>query len=306
MKGFWSRYRGYLLSLLIHLSLLLFFANVQLIPTVITEEGVKIEWVDLNEESTKDEKLKRRQIVEQDEIPVNNDTPLDNYKLSRNDQRVFEETKAKNHGDFKNSKGDGDNKAAVALQGSDAAEPTEPNQSPTKNESKAPKAVAKKFSFSDFAPKTVQAPSLRKPSARLVSAGSGQAGSATDDYLKDIKTGTQTLLNTREFIYYSYYNRIKSKLKQQWEPKIKGKITRILQQGRTISSLQDKITRLVITLDRSGELVKIQVRGRSGYHELDEAAIDAFRAAAPFPNPPEGIADRLGEIKINWDFVLES
>jgi len=259
-------------------------------------------------------------------VALNDDTPLDNYKLSRHNQRVFEETKAKNRGDFKNTQEEGDN--TLAAQGSKAnsssqdkvkeksiakatknhnskepANKVEPSKEAlTSNESQ----TNQKFSFNDFAPKTVQPLSMKRQMASLSSQGSGQAGSATDDYLKKVKTGTQTLLNTREFVYFSYYNRIKAKLKQQWEPQIKSKITRILQQGRQISTVSDKITRLVITLDKSGELVKIQVRGQSGYHELDEAAIDAFRAAAPFPNPPKGIQDKLGEIKINWDFVLES
>ena len=45
--------------------------------------------------------------------------------------------------------------------------------------------------------------------------------------LKDVDEGPQTILNTREFVYYSYYSRIKSKLQQFWEPKIKEKMTHI-------------------------------------------------------------------------------
>jgi len=136
--------------------------------------------------------------------------------------------------------------------------------------------------------------------------GGGEGPSATDDHLKNIATGMQTLLSTREFVYYSYYNRIKDKLRQYWEPKIKEKMERILRQGRTIASSSDRITRIVIILDNKGTLVKIQVVGQSGVQDLDEAAIEAFRAAAPFPNPPKGIVEQDGTIKIRWDFILEA
>ena len=36
------------------------------------------------------------------------------------------------------------------------------------------------------------------------------------------------------------------------------------------------------------------------------AAIEAFKEAAPFPNPPAGIVESDGTIKIRWDFVLEA
>ncbi len=73
-----------------------------------------------------------------------------------------------------------------------------------------------------------------------------------------------------------------------------------------IASSQDRITRVVIVLNEQGTLVGVQVIGASGVQDLDEAAIEAFRAAAPFPNPPKGIVDQDGKIKIRWDFILEA
>ena len=135
---------------------------------------------------------------------------------------------------------------------------------------------------------------------------SGAEVSQNDDYLKDVVAGAETLLKTREFVYYSYYNRIKKKLKQHWEPRIQEKIVKILRKGRKIASVNDKITHLVITLDEHGELKRIQVKQASGYNDLDDAAIEAFRAAAPFPNPPKGIVTGRGEVQIPWSFVLET
>jgi TonB family protein len=63
---------------------------------------------------------------------------------------------------------------------------------------------------------------------------------------------------------------------------------------------------VIIHLNDQGVLIRVQVVGQSGVSDLDDAAVEAFKAAAPFPNPPKGIVDGDGTIKIRWDFVLES
>ena len=116
----------------------------------------------------------------------------------------------------------------------------------------------------------------------------------------------ETLLSTREFIYFAYYERIKNKLRQYWEPKIKEKMQRAMREGRAIASSSDRVTKVIIFLDAKGTLVKVQVVDGSGVRDLDDAAVEAFRAAAPFPNPPKGIIGPDGFVTINWDFVLEA
>ena len=124
--------------------------------------------------------------------------------------------------------------------------------------------------------------------------------------LKELPKGMETVLSTREFLYYSYYSRIKGKIRQYWEPIIKKKVAKILRQGRSIASAQDRITKIVIVLNDRGILEKVQVLGESGLRDLDSAAVEAFRAAAPFPNPPRGMVEGDGKIRIRWDFILEA
>ncbi len=159
--------------------------------------------------------------------------------------------------------------------------------------------------FKDLVPSFIPAPPIEAESNQIAQGG-GDGASTSDDHLKDIDVGSQTLLSTREFVYFSYYNRIKEKLRQYWEPKIKEKITHILRQGRHIASDSDHTTRIVIVLDRKGFLQHVQVKSGSGVEDLDDAAVEAFRAAAPFPNPPKGIVDPDGTVKINWDFIIEA
>ena len=81
----------------------------------------------------------------------------------------------------------------------------------------------------------------------------------------------------------------------------------MLRQGRELASAEeDRITRVIIILDDGGILQGVQVLEESGVRDLDDAAVEAFRAAAPFPNPPKGIIEDDGTVKIHWDFVLEA
>lgn len=260
------------------------------------------------------EQQTRGQIVTQDQR-LNDEIPQDSKYLSKFNQRVEKETRAELNDRFRNSTGAGGPQAQQATPGeaekireqtlSDNAE----KRKDPKTEQKRPKQVytspdgiASDRSLQDFKPDFRPKPQPMGTQAR----GGGDGPSATDDHLKDVAKGMQTLLSTREFVYYSYYNRIKERLRQYWEPKIKEKLERVMRQGRTIASDVDRITKCVIILDSSGTLVRVQIVGASGLVDLDDAAVEAFRAAAPFPNPPEGIVEQDGLIRIRWDFILEA
>lgn len=259
-----------------------------------------------------DAKSKAQQIVSSDDRRLNDEKDPNAKYLSQFDQKVVRETRALKSGKFANTGGKG--AAAAPAQ----AKPETPSDTEKSQETLATKSDIKTFQGGDLAvtPKTGLAafnPSFRKlpvvpdpTAAPNETSGDGREISATDDHLKDVPSGLDTMLSTREFLYYSYYNRIKSQLRQHWEPKIKEKFTKIVRQGRTIASEGDKITRVIIILDDRGTLIRVQVVGRSGITDLDDAAVEAFRAAAPFPNPPKGIVEADGTIKIRWDFVLEA
>lgn len=271
-----------------------------------------------------------KQIVDAGEKRINDELDKNAKYLSRYNQTVVKETKAAKHGKFENTAGQGPTKA-----------PRAPQPAPTQGtpvQSDVAKSEAKSLETSKEKPLNIDidengdvsvggtakpktglqafSPSFRKlprvpdptqPTAENETApGDGREQSATDDHLKDVPTGMQTMLSTREFVYYSYYNRIKDKLRQYWEPKIKEKFERVVRQGRHIATEGDKITKVIIILDDRGTLIKVQVLSASGVQDLDDAAVEAFRAAAPFPNPPKGIVEDDGTIKIRWDFVLEA
>lgn len=129
--------------------------------------------------------------------------------------------------------------------------------------------------------------------------------STTDDYLPEVKVGAETALNTREFKFYSYFERIKERLRIYWEPVLQEKIQRLYGQGNTDLSENDLITKLHVVLNQKGELSKIVITKNSGYEEIDEAALIAFEKAAPFPNPPSGMIED-GKVQLTWSFVVQT
>ena len=286
-------------SLFIHLSAALFL---YFKPAPNREpKSVEFEIVE-KDNSKKNFDNKANQIVDQGEKRINDEIDEKTKYLSRYNQKVVEQTKAANSGKFQN-----DAKMGAA--------PKKPEQQKLEQEKKkvaknSPETKKKAIEarpdgdiplpkLSDLQPQfhwDKVAPGVENPGPQ----------SQTDDFLKDMKNGPQTLLSSREFVYYSYYSRIKDRLRLFWEPKIKEKVNRLFASGRHLASDEEKITRLIIVLDKNGILVKVQVLGPSGVQDLDDAAVEAFQLAAPFPNPPKGIVEADGTIKIRWDFILEA
>lgn len=260
------------------------------------------------------EEILDRQIVQQDERSVNETEPDKAKYLSAKNQDVKKETVSQNRGEFRNA-----NKAQAQGQKQEqkTAENTKQDKDTNKfrgDESKSKNGADKKVSLlKDLSRPYDPAGMFEKAEKQQLQAASsptptGTPGEAsqTNDYLKGKDPGLETLLKTKEFKYYTYYNRIRRRLSEYWEPAVKEKMERMFKQGRSIASTEEKITKLLIVLDQKGVLTKVQVVLDSGVRDLDEAAIEAFRSAAPFPNPPQGIADADGTIKIRWDFILET
>ncbi|MCM2322888.1 MAG: TonB C-terminal domain-containing protein [Oligoflexia bacterium] len=131
-------------------------------------------------------------------------------------------------------------------------------------------------------------------------------GQLPQDYVRGLQQGEQTALNTREFVFFGYYQRIRDRLDRAWVPILREKLVRHYRSGRQLASDMDYVTKVVVILNLHGEIVRVQLIGESGTRDLDEAAIKAFNRAGPFPNPPRGIVDANGEIQIPWEFILKT
>ncbi|PIS10865.1 MAG: energy transducer TonB [Bdellovibrio sp. CG10_big_fil_rev_8_21_14_0_10_47_8] len=253
---------------------------------------------------TNPEKLK--QVVDQDEKAVNDEIPDTTKFLSQHNQVVKKQTVANQLGQFQNRR-------QVGPQGSGGKPKLKVTDlTPKMNFEKIVRDhEQKEMQIEKSLDQEAMAVAHKKRSS-AESASNPQKGnggvesSQTTDYLKDVEKGSETLLSSREFVYHTFYSRIRRQLNQFWIGKVRDKLAKIVKEGRSIASTEDHVTKLLITLDRKGLLMKVQVVSDSGVRDLDDAAIEAFKEAAPFPNPPNGIVDPDGTIKIRWDFVLEA
>ncbi len=271
------------ISLIVHLSVVFvhFAKNNQNVVTANSEKKEERVRVIFEEQLRPKKKL---QIV-QNEEKENTDKPLDSIFLGKTNQKFDRQTVAKNIGEFKNRE-------------SELIRPEEKSEKIDKEMVKNGKGKIKleDLSFSQiniakFKPKT---------NKRLNSTGAA----STTDYIEDIPLSDMTNLNTTEFKFYGFYHRIRQKLEQYWGNSLREKAELLSRQGRKVASQTDKITSLAIYLDTKGNILKIQLKGTSGIKELDDAAIESFNKAGPFPNPPQGMMNN-GVAVIEWGFVVK-
>jgi len=222
--------------------------------------------------------------------------------LSDRNQTAKEQTKAKSIDDFRKKQGSG-LKAEKSIARPPVPTTGNPNQETAPTESEVVEnpidAVVKpegKGVKRDWKTLTLK---------DLGVGGDGGATASTDDRLNGVEDGERTILSTREYRYFSYYHRIKELLRQYWKPTVERKLYKLWEKGKSVSE-EEMVTRVLVLLNPEGKIEKISRVTSSGFGELDEAAIEAFHRAGPFPNPPRGIIDDDGFVRIRWDFILKT
>lgn len=120
------------------------------------------------------------------------------------------------------------------------------------------------------------------------------------DYVPGIDRGAIARLNTVESKNYGYFLRIKKQIEGFWGASIETIIRQYyLNQERRVF-----MTHLEVTMNERGELLKVMIFNPSGKELLDNAAVNAFRRAGPFPNPPKDLIEN-GLVKIKWSFMVD-
>ncbi len=131
-------------------------------------------------------------------------------------------------------------------------------------------------------------------------------GTRPEDYVKGMKESDQTALNTKEFLFYGYFQRIRERLDRAWVKILRVKLALYYNSGHQLANDMDHTTQVLVVLNRTGEIVRVELVNESGTRALDDAAIEAFNQAGPFPNPPKGMTDVNGEVRVPWDFILKT
>lgn len=128
------------------------------------------------------------------------------------------------------------------------------------------------------------------------------SGAPSNDHITGLPEGEETLLNTREFKYATFFNRVKRGVSNHWNP---AKVYMERDPYGNIYGVRDRYTVLNVELDAAGALADMNVAHSCGLDFLDEEAMAAFRKASPFPNPPAGLLDERGRIAFQFGFYFE-
>ena len=113
-----------------------------------------------------------------------------------------------------------------------------------------------------------------------------RGGAPSNDAIVGVEEGEGTFLNTKEFKYASFFNRVKRDVTRVWNPMPDWQ--REDPTGQLYGHIQKK-TLLRVVLDGEGTVVDVKVARSSTIEFLDKAAVNAFWNCRQFPNPPKGL-----------------
>lgn len=244
------------------------------------------------------QELKGKQIVQTEQSKYEK---VKAAKFLSNKNNSFErETKSANVGSFKS-----------AAKGERTAKANRNQQA----QRKVLKQKLKKIRLSDLGLKSFDAPVFKQKRKQhkknLVRKGlktgkkKGIGLGQSNDFLEDMPLGDFTKLNTQEYEFYGFYHRVRQKLEQFWGANIQEQAEKIFKSGRSLANDSNLVTGLMISLNSKGEIIDILLKSTSGIKELDDAAIESFNQAGPFPNPPKGMI-KQGRAVIEWGFVVNT
>jgi TonB family protein len=109
------------------------------------------------------------------------------------------------------------------------------------------------------------------------------AGAPANDYLPEVEVDAETRLNAWRWKHATFFNRVADAIRREWQG------GEVLQQNDPVGQVygfEERMTVVQVTLDRSGNVLDVNVSSPSGANPLDDEAVRAFKEAGPFSNPP--------------------
>lgn len=127
------------------------------------------------------------------------------------------------------------------------------------------------------------------------------AGAAPNDYL-DLDEGDGTFLNTKEWKYSGFFNRVKQSVATQWNP---NSALHVRDPTGNIYGGHDRFTLLQVTLDDQGSVKNVHVEKSCGVDFLDLEAVHSFERVSRFPNPPSGLLEADATVRFEFGFFID-
>lgn len=125
------------------------------------------------------------------------------------------------------------------------------------------------------------------------------AGAPNNDLLDEDK-GTSVNLNTNEFLFANYLNRIRRLVNFYWQQNLDNL------PSSTMITKSAYATQVDVVLSSHGALASISIIEESGSPAIDHCVVDAFEMAGPFPNPPEQLVSPDGQVYLpDFGFTVQ-
>ena len=118
----------------------------------------------------------------------------------------------------------------------------------------------------------------------------------------DVSVGSFTALNTDRYTYYTFYARIEELVRFRWESQVGRAIDSFDRATMLQASDRNWVTQVEFLLDARGELKQAIIMKSSGIKKFDLAAVNAFKEARIFPNPPKELVEDDGFIHLKYTF----
>jgi TonB family protein len=284
--------RAVFLSLLFHIVLVIILSSMASNPTMKHPDVTEVDIVSPQEQARPKPKVEK-QIVRNafvpDKLKVQDDESLAKY-LSQERQRVKKESQAALSGLTQNREGQA--RQDTAKQG---------------NSGKSEKSEALKKAQRDLARegfKTWDPSRELKEMNRTTSAGSSGASTNSDYLPNTVSVGSFTALNTDRFTFYTFYARIEELVRFRWETRVQSAIDSF--DRGTVMNLGNRSwnSSIEFLLTPDGRLKSALLMKPSGVKQFDQAAINAFREAGIFPNPPQEMVQEDGLIHLQFGFTV--
>lgn len=124
------------------------------------------------------------------------------------------------------------------------------------------------------------------------------------EHIPGIEQGAFTALNTNQFTYYAFFNRMHEQVRNRWIGLVRNYVHSRAPQELEVLAKHDRTTVVEIILGPGGQFIKGILHTSSGDSGLDGLHGQAFRVAAPFPNPPQGMFEPDGFIHLKYTFFV--
>ncbi|MBI4403675.1 MAG: TonB C-terminal domain-containing protein [Deltaproteobacteria bacterium] len=129
-------------------------------------------------------------------------------------------------------------------------------------------------------------------------------GASPNGLPDDIEKGPQTVLNTDPVLYASFLNRIADEVYDPWVRWVQRARDEYERKGKRLDS-DSYSTKLLVSLDRNGDVTDIRILKQSGKELFDIAPIRALREVGHFENPPAQMFADNDVIRFTYDFQIE-